>query len=326
MVLQQSLNGRLESAIGIAAAQNPVLIQSRHGHIGNFEMVVPVASGGLAHYFRDNDAPGFPWYLAATFGIGRVEAISLIESNLGEPSNLEVIARIGTQLFSYYRDLSGWQGPFPIHMNGKVISGNPALIQSQRGHRGNFELVIPLASGGIVHFFRDNDTPGFPWHLATTFGAERVEAISMIESNFGHPGNLEVVARIGTQLFTYFHEATGWQGPFPINMEGMAVSGNPVLVQGRHGNRGNFELVAPLVSGGLVHYYRDNDSPGFQWHCTTAFGREQIEAVSLIESRFTHPGNLEVIARVGTQLFSYYRNSGCWQGPFPIVIANIHIR
>jgi len=82
MVLQQSLNGRLESAIGIAAAQNPVLIQSRHGHIGNFEMVVPVASGGLAHYFRDNDAPGFPWYLAATFGIGRVEAISLIESNL----------------------------------------------------------------------------------------------------------------------------------------------------------------------------------------------------------------------------------------------------
>ena len=89
------------------------------------------------------------------------------------------------------------------------------LIQSHYGHKGNFELVSPLASGGMVHFFRDNDAPGFPWHCTTTFGTGYTEAISMIESNFGMPGNLEVVARVGSQLFTYYRDSA-WHGPSPI--------------------------------------------------------------------------------------------------------------
>ncbi|HLG64318.1 MAG TPA: hypothetical protein VKY19_20430 [Ktedonosporobacter sp.] len=317
MTLQQMTNNRSLTASSIILAQNPVLIQSHYGNKGNFELVVPLASGGMAHFFRDNDAPGFPWYYTTNFGTGYVDAISMIESNFGIPGNLEVIARVGSQLFAYYRDTS-WHGPFPVPTNGLVISGNPVLIQSRFGSKGNFEMIVPLASGGMAHFFRDNDAPGFPWHYTTTFGTGYVDAVSMIESNFGMPGNLEVVARIGSQLFAYYRD-TSWHGPFPIPTNGVVISGNPALIQSHFGNKGNFELVSPLASGGMVHFFRDNDAPGFPWHCTTTFGTGYIDAISMIESNFGMPGNLEVAARVGSQLFAYYRDSA-WHGPSPIVV------
>ena len=104
MTLQQMTNNRSLTASSIILAQNPVLIQSHYGNKGNFELVVPLASGGMAHFFRDNDAPGFPWYYTMNFGTGYVDAISMIESNFGIPGNLEVIVRVGSQLFAYYRD------------------------------------------------------------------------------------------------------------------------------------------------------------------------------------------------------------------------------
>ena len=39
----------------------------------------------------------------------------------------------------------------------------------------------------------------------------------MIESNFGHPGNLEVVCRVGQQLYFFWRDsgpAFHWNGPF----------------------------------------------------------------------------------------------------------------
>jgi hypothetical protein len=40
----------------------PSLIQSNFGIKGNFELVVPMSNGGLAHYWRNNDDPELPWY------------------------------------------------------------------------------------------------------------------------------------------------------------------------------------------------------------------------------------------------------------------------
>jgi hypothetical protein len=46
---------------------------------------------------------------------------------------------------------------------------------------------------------------------------DRIDAVTMIESNFGSPGNLEGVARIGDKL-AYFLRDSGpsfsWTGPF----------------------------------------------------------------------------------------------------------------
>jgi hypothetical protein len=96
------------------------LIQSYFGIRGNFELVVPRATGGLASYWRNNDdVPNLPWSQPAVFGesLGTVDAVSLIQSNFGNPGNLEVIARVGNRLVSFWRDSGpsfAWGGPFEV--------------------------------------------------------------------------------------------------------------------------------------------------------------------------------------------------------------------
>src|SRR3954454_16931987 len=48
------------------------------------------------------------------------------------------------------------------------------------------------------------------------FGGGRFDAVSMIQSNFGDPGNLEVIARQGDRLVFAFREGLDWRGPFAM--------------------------------------------------------------------------------------------------------------
>ena len=65
---------------------------------------------------------------------------------------------------------------------------------------GNYELVVPLQSGGIAHYYRDNDDPNLPWYQTAVFATEfgSVQGVSLIQSNYSTagngPGNLAVVA------------------------------------------------------------------------------------------------------------------------------------
>ena len=78
------------------------------------------------------------------------------------------------------------------------LRGNPVLIQSRFGTQGNFELVVPQANGGLAFYWRNNDDPALPWNGPFPFGqnAGQVDAVSLIQSNFDSPGNLEVIARV----------------------------------------------------------------------------------------------------------------------------------
>ena len=329
-----------------APAGNPVLIQGRFGVRGNFEMVVPAPGiqGGLAHYVRLNDQAFVPWAGPNAFGQGVfVQGVSMIQSNFGSPGNLEVIARTGGELVgggelvAFVRD-SGpafhWFGPIPIRVNGQPISGlsgDPCFIQSRFGTRGNFELVVPLASGGIAHYDRNNDDPSFPWFGPNVFGADVgiFSAVSLIQSNFGTPGNLEVVAIFQGQLL-HFSRDSGpgfhWFGPEPVIANGRAVTGvtgNPSLIQSRFLTRGNFELVVPIFEGGLAHFDRNNDDPAFPWFGPNIFGLDLggFGSVSLIQSNFGNPGNLELVVTAEGVLEAFFRDSGPafhWFGPYEI--------
>jgi len=117
-----------------------------------------------------------------------------------------------------------------IQVDGQPITGvtgNTAMIQSRFGRQGNFEMLVP-AGGQLVHFFRANDEPGFPWHRAPELpGSANALGAALIESNFGGPGNLEVVARLGDGLVSYFFDGTElqWRGPFPIQVDGQSITG-----------------------------------------------------------------------------------------------------
>ena len=75
----------------------------------------------------------------------------------------------------------------PLPLGG--VSGVPTLIQSRCGNKGNFELLTPMASGGLAHYWRNNDDPTLPWHGPTIFGQElgTVATVSFIERRFGKP-------------------------------------------------------------------------------------------------------------------------------------------
>lgn len=68
-------------------------------------------------------------------------------------------------------------------------------FQSNFGGVGNLELIVALKSGGFAHFWRNNEDDNLPWQFGTTFGeqAGTMEAVTLIQSNFGDPGNLDNV-------------------------------------------------------------------------------------------------------------------------------------
>jgi hypothetical protein len=300
------------------------LVQGLFGGHGNFEVVTPRQSGGLAHYWRDNDDPALPWNGSYPFGgPGEYDSVTLIESNFGNPGNLEVVARTGDQLHFYWRDSGpafGWNGPYPL---ASGAAGNPALIQSRFGARGNFEMVVPLQDGGLAHYWRNNDDPALPWNGPYPFGQSvgDVDEVALAESNYGDPGNLELVVRAGESLLFFWRDsgpAFTWNGPYPITA---GVQGRPALLQSRFGSRGNFELVTPLVGGGLAHLWRNNDDPAMPWNGPYPFGAGTgyYSAVTMIQSNFGDPGNLEVVAQTGNLLAFFWRDSGpsfTWNGPY----------
>jgi hypothetical protein len=307
------------------------LIQSSFGTKGNFEVVVPRRAGGLAHYWRDNDAAGLPWHAPADFGGGSLSGAALIQSSFG--GNLEVVAVEGNRLVHYWREGNEWH---PSTHFGGGVSGTPALIQSSFGKRGNFEVVVPRQAGGLAHYWRDNDSPDLPWSGPTDFGEGSVSAAALIQSNFD--GNLEVVALEpgswfpprSSRLVHYWREGNEWH---PSTHFGGGVSGTPALIQSSFGNRGNFEVVVPRQAGGLAHHWRDNDSPDLPWSGPTDFGEGSVSAAALIQSNFD--GNLEVVAlEPGSWLpwsrtrLAHYWRSDTWSGSYyvPDEAVWVHVK
>ncbi len=308
---------------GHGVGGNPALVQSKGlGTAGNFDVVVPSTFAGLTHVWRDNDATGFPWRdpWQTAQGLGRVDALTMVQSTLANPGPLEVAVRVGSTLSFLWRDSTGvfaWHDPKQLTQG---VSGVPSLVQSRLGTKGNFELLIPAADVGILHLWRNHDVYGYPWSAPRLFGANlgRVDAVSLIHGTLGGgPGMLEAVARIGSRLVHLTRDnAAVWRtGP----EFGQGVAGNPALIQSTFaGGARNFEVVVPASGGGLIHYYRNNSVPTPFWSGPRPFAAAlgKVDAVSMIQSNFD--GHLEVLARVGDELHMVWRSSGSgatWSTP-----------
>jgi hypothetical protein len=110
----------------------------------------------------------------------------------------------------------------------------------------------------------------------------------------------------------------------PIWQALSSVVGNPVLIQGRFGTQGNFELVTPDATAGLFHTWRSNDNRFMPWGGSIPFGQGlgAVAGVSLIQSNYGNPGNLEVVCNAGGQLQFFWRDSGpsfTWNGPYALL-------
>ena len=120
------------------------LIQGNYGQAGNYEMMVPMGDH-LAHFWRNNDDPAFPWHgptvlpPPASGPIGKGTMVlpvqftgaSLIETTV-VPGNLDVVASVVTQLGDshlvfYGRDSTGWHGPADLVADGAEVTGVTGL-------------------------------------------------------------------------------------------------------------------------------------------------------------------------------------------------------
>ena len=302
-----------------------MLIQGRHGARGNFEVVVPSShGGGLVHLWRDNDN-GMAWSGPSCFGgRARYVATTLIQSNYGSPGNLEALATDSDGNLDFFWRLDRapwtWSGPFRI---ASAVRGAPSLVQSRHGVKGNFEVVVPHRDGGLAHLWRDNDN-AMRWSAPGRFGgAARYVGASLIQSNYGRPGNLEVVATDEAGNLDFFwrldRSPWTWSGPFRVATR---LRGTPSLIQSRHGRQGNFEVVAPHVDGGLAHLWRDNDN-GMRWSAPARFGGgARYAAAAVVQGNYGSPGNLEVVATDHAGNVDFFwrldRAPWTWSGPFRV--------
>src|SRR6266540_3908435 len=130
----------------MATKHSTFFLQSSHGGIGNFELLVRrLAGGGAAHFWRNNDDPVLPW-IASGLAFGSpddVYSVSLIQGPLGAAGNLEAVALEGSQLVHHWRDDGGsWRWQARTVLPGSVpITHSVALIQSSHGTLGNYEVV-----------------------------------------------------------------------------------------------------------------------------------------------------------------------------------------
>ncbi len=233
----------------------------------------------------------------------------------------------------------------PISPPASPIVGRHSgfMVQSDYGDfSNNFEAIFPSRVSGLTQVYRDNAQSQFPWvgplppEYAYTcspqgqtskalhgsfFGGGDASDVGLIQSNFkdfgSKNGHLELVVRHGDRLALYWRASNApllWTGPLylPSNQP---HRGNPALIQGTFGTIGHFELVVPHGQSGLVHYTRFNDNPEVPWSAPTRFaeGLGQVDAAALLQSDYIDAGesdgHLEAIARVGTQLFSLWRES-----------------
>src|SRR5260370_21323081 len=129
------------------------------------------------------------------------------DTEIGDVCNNTIALVNGVAVDSYWSREDG-RCVLPLFQGLPSVQANPALIRSNFGRMGNFELLAASSAGGLVSFWRNNDNGYLPWSGAASFGGSlgNVDALTMIQSNFGSPHHLEVVVRVGNKLHSFWRD------------------------------------------------------------------------------------------------------------------------
>jgi hypothetical protein len=226
-------------------------------------------------------------------------------------------------LCHYWRDNGAADYPWSEQPTACFAAGatsGPALIQSNFGQQGNFEVVVQQGDE-LCHYFRNNDQPpSYPWsnEPIACFATGVTSAPTLIQSNnfgSGSHEDFEVVARVIGQLagqLCLFSRANDDPNEvFPWNDEnpecfGDEVTSAPALIQSSNlAPIGNFEVL--VREGTLLRHYMRNNNTGQTCNGTDQLwckseptvGEEVTSPPALIQSRnLGRPiGNFEVVVR-----------------------------
>lgn len=237
---------------------------------------------------------------------------AMVESGNGAlHRNFELIASGPSgQMHHWWRDNS--VSGFPWHSGarfGNDAAACPALVSTTFNR--NFETVHLTKNQRLHHWWFGQATG--EWNDGGVFGPSDASGVpGFIQSNYGAPGNFEVVVRTADGRLNHWWRDNSWHdgGRFGTDI---ALSG-PSLIQSHYGARGNFELVAVLSNGKMQHWWRDNDH-GQVWHSSATFGSGVKSPPCMIEGSFGAAnekavGNFELCVAVGGRVQHWWRANG----------------
>jgi len=234
----------------------------------------------------------------------------MLESGYGVyHRNFELLTTApGSKIRPWWRDnnISGfpWKSS---PMFGNDASACPTLISTTFDR--NLESVHVTNGRRLHHWWRS----GGVWHDGGIFGpTDAVGIPGFIQSNYGAPGNFEVVVRTAdSKLSHWFRKGGVWHnaGSFGSNI---AFSGAS-LIQSKYGPKGNFELVCVLSNGTMQHWWRDNDL-GNLWRPGVTFGSGVSSPPCMIEGEYGRAneksiGNFELCVAVAGKVEHWWRNN-----------------
>jgi Papain family cysteine protease len=248
---------------------------------------------------------------------------NLYESGNGAlQRNLEVIGSTRGVVTHHWREGGP---PFTWNVSGRFGSDAavcPTIIGTT--YNRNLETVHTTTGHRLHHWFRAGG--GGIWTDGGVFGpADCHGAPGFVQSDYGAPGNFEVVVAVGGgRLQHVWREgAPNWtwhEGPrFGANV----AVGGATLVQGDYhsGEHGNLEYVAVLDSGQLQHFWR-NEADG-SWNAGPVFGAGLSSSPVMVPGQYgmrdeagPH-GNFELCVAVDGAVQHWWRDnaggSGEWR-------------
>ena len=201
-----------------------------------------------------------------------------------------------------------------------AVGSAPTLIGSTYG-TGTLEMVFVNTAGSLSHYY--NQGPGVWTPGALNFASPNIVGRpGFIQSNYGAPGNFEVVFVTSDGVLNHWwrnNESPALPWSFGASFASGIALGGASLIQSHYGEQGNFELVAVLTTGQMQHFWRDNDA-GEVWHAGEVFGQNVQSPPCMIEGQYgaaneTAVGNFELCVAVGGQVQHYYRDNqagGIW--------------
>jgi hypothetical protein len=228
----------------------------------------------------------------------------------------------------------GFNGQFPWKDVGRYASiasfepqnrgqceGQPTLTGvAGFGASAGYELLYWNGNLNQIEHIRFEDA-GNSWQIQPPFGAGATAGYpALIQSNYGHPGNLEAVVRHVDGSMNHWARAwpddSAWNQIAEVAPPGSILMSGPSLVQSNAGVNGNFYIVAVAVDGSLVMYWRDNDNPAaLDWFAGESFA-SNVAATSPVMIQTTkdsddenYIGDFDVLVVVQGVVSHYRRNN-----------------
>jgi hypothetical protein len=249
----------------------------------------------------------------------RLHSGNIIESgNGGFNNNFEILATGGNgkQIRHWWRDNA--RSGFPW-AQAALFANDAAVCPTFTAttYNRNFELVYLTTGRRLHHWFFDQASRR--WIDGGIFGpsGDAYGVPGLIQSNFGTPGNFEVVVKTTDGKLNHWWRMNG--PPWTWNDGGRfgedVMFSGPSLIQSHFGRKGSFELVCVLNNGQMQHWWRNNDDPTFPWITSVTFGSDVISPPCMIEGQYGasdefRAGNFELCVAVkGGRIQHWWRDN-----------------